>query len=172
MIYLIDANCLITAHNQFYPTNRVPEYWEWVRHHAQAGSIKMPTEVFEEIKEGMHDAEKDLLYRWVQQDGVKDDLVLDEVCDFASVQRILLDGYAPDLNDLELGKIGRDPFLIAYGLAAPGDRCVVTHESSAKDAKRSKRKIPDVCEQFGVSSCNFWQLLRKLDFKTSWARQG
>ncbi len=169
MIYLIDANCLITAHNLFYPTNRVPEYWAWVRHHARAGSIKMPTEVFEEIKEGGHDADKDLLYRWIQQEGLKTDLVLDEECDFGFVQTILLEGYAPDLNELELAKIGRDPFLIAYGMASPGDRCVVSHEVSAKDAKRAKKKIPDVCARFAIPNCTFWQLLRKLDFKTSWA---
>ena len=62
MLYLIDSNCLIMAHNQFYPTDRVPEYWHWVRHHAKNGQIKMPSEIFAEIKEGAHDAEKDLLY--------------------------------------------------------------------------------------------------------------
>lgn len=168
MLYLIDSNCLIMAHNQFYPTDRVPEYWHWVRHHAKNGQIKMPSEIFAEIKEGAHDAEKDLLYSWVQTPGVKDDLILREDCNFAYVQEILIKGYAPDLNEIELAKIGRDPFLIAYGRADPAGRCVVSHEVSSRDAKRTKRKIPDVCEQFGVHSCSFWQLLRKLDFRTSW----
>ncbi|HBY42162.1 MAG TPA: DUF4411 domain-containing protein [Brevundimonas sp.] len=168
-MFLIDANCLITAHNHYYPTNRVPEYWAWIAHHAKAGRLKMPVEIYEEIAVGMNDAEKDLLFGWIKSTGIKNDLVLGEECDLESVQNILLNGYAADLTEIELAKIGRDPFLIAYGRADPAGRCVVTHEQSAKDAKRSKRKIPDVCAQFDVPCCSFWQLLRKLDFKTSWA---
>jgi Domain of unknown function (DUF4411) len=30
MLYLPDASVLITAHNLYYPIDRVPEYWEWL----------------------------------------------------------------------------------------------------------------------------------------------
>jgi len=41
------------------------------------------------------------------------------------VQHVLEHGYAPDLNDVEIEEIGKDPFLIAAALAGP-DRAVVT----------------------------------------------
>jgi hypothetical protein len=30
MLYLTDANVLITANNLYYPIDRVPECWEWL----------------------------------------------------------------------------------------------------------------------------------------------
>ena len=42
---------------------------------------------------------------------MKDALVLDEEPDLALVRRVVEDGYAPDLNEPELEKLGRDPFL-------------------------------------------------------------
>jgi hypothetical protein len=35
------------------------------------------------------------------------------------VQRVINDGYAPDLTDQEVEIIGRDPFLVSYGLRSP-----------------------------------------------------
>lgn len=46
MLYLLDANVLITANNTYYPVDRVPEYWEWLTHMSKAGYIKMPLENF------------------------------------------------------------------------------------------------------------------------------
>ncbi len=30
MLYLFDANVLITASNTYYPIDQVPEYWAWL----------------------------------------------------------------------------------------------------------------------------------------------
>lgn len=168
MLYLLDANVLITAHNDYYPVNRVPEFWDWLLHQAQEGHVKMPLEMFEEIKDGTGDAEKDRLFGWVKDGHVKDALVLTEDVRIEDVQRVLAQGYAPDLNDIELEQIGRDPFLIAYALLAPADRCVVSNEVSAPGKQRAKRKIPDVCRALGAASCNTFALLKALDFSTGW----
>src|SRR3546814_8678524 len=71
MIYLLDANVLITAHHLYYPVDAVPEFWEWLAHQGVAGQIKMPVETFEEVKDGGTDAERDMLYAWVQEDAPK-----------------------------------------------------------------------------------------------------
>ena len=47
-MHLIDANILITAHNTYYPTNRIPEFWSWILSKAQQGLVKMPLEMIEE----------------------------------------------------------------------------------------------------------------------------
>jgi hypothetical protein len=40
-------------------------------------------------------------------------LLLDEAVEVALVQQVVSAGYAPNLSDDEIEKIGRDPFLIA-----------------------------------------------------------
>ena len=51
MLYLLDASLLITANNTYYPVDSVAEYWDWLQHHAEQGNLKMPLEIFEEVKE-------------------------------------------------------------------------------------------------------------------------
>ncbi|NIA16024.1 MAG: DUF4411 family protein [Nitrospiraceae bacterium] len=163
MLYLLDANVLIDANRDYYPIARVPEFWDWLQHHGQQGHVKLPLEVHEEIKIG-----KDTLAGWVKEPEVKRALLLDEEADPAIVARVVNEGYAPDLQDDEVEKIGRDPFLIAYALAEPGERYVVTTEVSKPKKTRANRHVPDVCKDLGVPCCNTFQMLKALDFKTGW----
>ena len=167
-MHLIDANILITAHNTYYPTNRIPEFWSWVLSKAQAGLVKMPVEMIEEVQGGTGDAEKDLLFDWLQQEGVVDTLRLNEEVNPDHLQKVLDDGYGQNLTDVDLEKIGRDPFIMAYAMASAADRHVVSNEISRPNAQGTNRKIPDICKQFGLNSCNAFGLIRQLDFKTAW----
>lgn len=168
MLYLLDASVLITANNSYYPVDRVPEYWDWLRHMGQNGHVKIPIEIFEEIKEGPKDLEKDLLFAWFQEDANKKALVLEEEVDLVSVQTVVSKGYAPDLSDDEVEYIGRDPFLVAYALAHPKNRYVVTVEVSKPSKKRQKRQLPDVCKDLGVLSCDPFAFAKNLGFSTKW----
>jgi hypothetical protein len=167
MLYLADANVLITANNLYYPIDRVPEYWEWLAYVGSQGHVKMPFEIFEEVRDGPKDVEKDLLFAWLRDDANKSALLLDEKVDPGLVQKVIAEGYASDLTDDEVDQIGRDPFLIAYGLAARG-RCVVTVETSAPKKQRQNRKVPDVCKAMGVNCCNPFEFNRTLGFRTQW----
>lgn len=166
MLYLLDANILITANSQYYPIDQVPEFWSWLQHQAASGFVKIPLEVMEEIKEGRRD--NDPLIDWITQRDNYDALLFQENVDAVSVQRVVTVGYAPDLTDDEVEKIGRDPFLIAYALADPGDRWVVTTEVSRPSAQRQNRKVPDVCRAVGVECCGPFMLNRSLGFRTGW----
>lgn len=163
MLYLLDANVLIDADRDYYPIDRVPEFWEWLQHHSQAGNVKMCIEVFEEVTDG-----NGQLPDWLKRDDVKDALLLDEESDQAVVSRVVNDGYARDLTDIEIITVGRDPFLIAHAIANADDRCVVTTEPSAPSKRRQNRRVPDVCRQFGVQSCNGFAFFRALNFRTNW----
>jgi hypothetical protein len=90
-------------------------------------------------------------------------MILDEPVDAGRVQHVLEQGYASDLNDVEIEKIGKDPFLIAAALACP-DRAVVTREVSKPSKRRADRKIPDVCAVFGVPVISDFALYRALNF--------
>ena len=75
-------------------------------------------------------------------------------------------GYAPDLSDEEVERIGRDPFLVAYALSDPARRTVVTTEVSKPKKQRANRHVPDVCTDLGVPCCNTYQFIDVLDFTT------
>ncbi|MDE2716645.1 MAG: DUF4411 family protein, partial [Chloroflexota bacterium] len=101
---------------------------------------------------------------------VKNAIVLDEEPDPALVQQVVERGYAPDLNEHELERLGRDPFLIAYALVSPTSRCVVTTEVSRPSKRRANRKVPDVARRFGITSLDPFKFTRALDFTTDWRK--
>jgi hypothetical protein len=166
-VFLFDANVLITASNLYYPLDQIPEFWEWIDYQATNGHIKLPFEIINEVLAGGKN--EDLLLDWMIDH--KDELTLKEKVDPALANKVVVEGYAPDLRDDELIEIGQDPFLIAYALAKPAERCVVTVEISSPSRKRQNRKIPDVCQQFGVQCQNPFQAYRALGFKTGWKQQ-
>jgi hypothetical protein len=170
MLYLLDASVLITANNSYYPVDRVPEYWAWLLHMGEQGRIKIPLENFEEIKDGPTDKDKDLLFAWLQDGTNKDVLIFDEDVEIALVQKTVTTGYAADLTDDEVEQIGRDPFLVAYALLKPAERCVVTVEASKPSRKRQNRHIPDVCKSLGVTCCDPFVMNRDLGFRTNWQK--
>jgi hypothetical protein len=169
VLYLLDANG-ITAHNLYYGIEIVPEFWEWLADRGQAGDVKMPIETFEEVREGGNNGQRDQLFAWVRDETNSESIRLDEEVSEEIVARVLNDGYAPDLTDDEIEQIGRDPFLIAYALASPADRCVVTTEVSNPRKQRQNRKIPDVCTSLGVMCCDTFAMLRDLRFSTRWRK--
>lgn len=123
MQFLLDANVLIDANRDYYRLGRVPEFWYWLQHQGAEGRVKVPLETYEEVKDGT-----DSLATWIKQPDVKAALLIDAEADPALVGRAVSEGYAPDLPDDEIEKLGRDPFLIAYVLPAPTDYCIVTTE--------------------------------------------
>ena len=49
MLYLLDANVLISAHEDYYGIDQVPQFWDWLLKVAKAGQVKMPFEIHQEI---------------------------------------------------------------------------------------------------------------------------
>jgi hypothetical protein len=166
MLYLLDANVLITANSTYYPLDQIPEFWSWVHHQAASNRVKIPREIMEEIWAGRKD--DDPLLDWIRTPEIEDALLLNEAVDVGLVQQVVTAGYAPDLHDDEVEKVGRDPFLIAYALASAGDRTVVTTEVSRPSTQRANRKVPDVCQAVGVASCGPFELNKALGFRTGW----
>ena len=171
MVYLLDANVLMTANGTYYGIDVVPEFWDWLLDRAKAGHIKMPRETFDEILDGSTDQEKDHLYAWVNRPDVKKALLLNEEVAPILVRRVINEGYAADLNDAELEAIGQDPFLVAHALAAAAGRIVVTTEVSKPKKTRQNRRVPDVCHHFGVQCCDTIAMIRQLGFRTGWKPQ-
>lgn len=161
MLYLLDANVLIRAHEDYYPIDRIPQFWAWLVSLGDSSTIKVPYEIYGEIA-----VSTGPLHDWLTDNAVTKSILLDQKVDPASLNNVLAQGYAPDLDDSEIEEIGRDPFLIAYALNDVAETTVVTKEVSAPSKQRANRKIPDVCRTFGVRCINDFELYRQLNFRT------
>ena len=161
MLYLLDANVMIRAHEDYYPIDRIPQFWAWLVSLGDSSTIKVPYEIYGEIA-----VSTGPLHDWLTDNAVTKSILLDQKVDPASLNNVLAQGYAPDLDDSEIEEIGRDPFLIAYALNDVAETTVVTKEVSAPSKQRANRKIPDVCRTFGVRCINDFELYRQLNFRT------
>lgn len=162
MLFLLDADTLITGDRRAYPLRRFPIFWDWLRHQGEVGNVKISREQFEEVTAGRGE-----LVDWLNDDVNSAALLLAEEIDPALVADTTLNGYG-NLNENEVEQVGRDPFLISYARAALGNRTVVSFEVSSPRKVRANRKVPDVCRDFGVPCCNLFDMIAALDFTTNW----
>ena len=161
MLYLLDANVLIDAQRDYYPIDRVPEFWVWLVEQGASGIVKIPDAVYRK----MIDAE-DQLAAWLRLN--RRDLLLDEDLPAQALSQVLAEGYAPDLSEVEVETIGDDAPLIAHAILDREARAVVTTEHSRPKRTRANRHIPDVCADLGVTCINTFAMVRELDFSTAW----
>jgi hypothetical protein len=158
--YLLDANVLIRAHEDYYPIDRIPQFWIWLVSLGDSNTIKVPYEIYGEIA-----ISTGPLHDWLTDGAVSKSMLLDEKIDPVNLNRVIMEGYSPDLDDSEIEEIGRDPFLIGYALNDPAGITVVTKEVSAPSKQRANRRVPDVCRTFGIRCINDFELYRELNFK-------
>ena len=162
LLYLLDANVLIDAARDYYPLDRVPEFWSWLVRMGMQGQVKVPQETYDEIMKG-----NDNLRKWLQEN--KDALLLVEILRMVDsvVDSVIERGYDNDPDDVEIEKIGADAFLIAYAFVDPQRRCVVTTERSRPKRTGANRHIPDVCTDLDIRCIDTFELIRVLDFRTN-----
>ena len=159
MLYLLDANVLIRAHEDYYPIDRIPQFWDWLAEQALSGHAKMPLEIHDEIASASGP-----LKDWVTDTRVRSALVLPEEVDPTLFNQVIDRAYAADLTEDELDEAGRDPFLVTYALMAR-DRTVVTKEVSRASKIRGRRKVPDACTIMGVPWMTDFQFYRQRNFR-------
>ena len=159
-LYLLDANVLISAHEFYYPVDRIPPFWNWLLEEAAAERVKIPLEIYNEITP----PKESPLRKWVNDKRVSSGLILNEEVDREILNRVITQGYAADLKDDEQEGMGRDPFIVAYALMG-SNRSVVTKEVSKTSKKRGERKLPDVCKTMNVPWMSDFQFYRERNFR-------
>ena len=127
VLYLLDANVFIDANRDYYPIERVPEFWDWLTEMGELGAIKTPQEIYEEIVLPLP-AQRDPLVEWLRTHRAA--VLLDEEVEVGLVG--LSPGSRHDEDEVE--KIGRDPFLIAYALADASTTVCGTRPPSKPDS--------------------------------------
>ncbi len=96
-------------------------------------------------------------------------LVLQENVNAVLVQRVVTGGYAPDLTDDEVEKIGRDPFLIAYALRRSLARDgLLPRKSRGRPHNDRTGKCRMYAGLWRFECCGPFTLNRNLGFRTGW----
>lgn len=156
--YLIDTNCLITAHRATYPFDVVPGFWTKIKALADAGSIVSIDKVKAEIYKN-----EDLLKQWCNanlssgffHDSSTISVEYGQVVTWAATCGRF---NQPAIADF-LAASRADAWLVAYAKAK--GMAVTTLEVSDPNIKRAV-KIPDACDQFNVPFVNIIGMFREL----------
>ncbi|UMR30456.1 DUF4411 family protein [Massilia sp. MB5] len=158
MKYLLDSNAFIEAKNRYYRMTVCPAYWQWILRMFESNAVASISMVGSELKKG-----DDELAEWAKEHGAIF-LPVDDVDTQQSFQKVA--GFvARKGQEMKPGAVGdflggADPWLIAKAMAL--DAVVITHEAYASDV-RKRFLIPNVCEEFGVSWMNTFDLLELLE---------
>ncbi|MEA4882727.1 MAG: DUF4411 family protein [Clostridia bacterium] len=156
-VYVLDSNVFIQAVRQYYAFDLVPDFWEGLIWHANEGRIQSIDRVRKELEKG-----KDELWSWVR-DHFSHAFASTDDEDVIRVYRDIM-GWAqrqPRFTSAARSGFanGADAWLVAYAKAR--ECVVVTHETSDPKSK-TRVKIPDVCDAFGVPFTNTFDMLREL----------
>ena len=156
--FLIDANVLITAHRSYYAFDLCPGFWASVIEGCGAKRIFSTRRVEAELQTG-----GDALAKWA-----KERLPAGFFLDDASAA--IVAAYTPmmawvagrDFLPAAKAKFAADADGWLIAAAKQGNYCLVTHETRQVGAK-ARVPMPNVCEEFGVSYCTTFAMLRELE---------
>jgi hypothetical protein len=146
-MFVVDADILIRAKNTYFQFERVPPFWTWLVHHAEAGNICIPIETWVKIGDKTADQRDDLALWAIEH---KDVLVPEDRSYDALFGRVYSKYAWPDgsaTTEADLIKIGDDYALIACALH--NGFTVVTNEVRENKVGPNK-KVPNVCDDLGV----------------------
>lgn len=155
--YLLDANVLIAAHRSYYAFDLCPGFWEAVTHNHVEGRIFSTQRVLAELQHN-----EDALTEWVE-DKLPEDFFLDDA------SAAVVAEYAPMMNWVRSkdflpaakSKFATDADGWLVAMAKHQGMLLVTHEVR-QDGAKARVPMPNVCDEFGVSHCNTYEMLREL----------
>jgi hypothetical protein len=164
--YVVDADVFITAKNSYYAFDICPGFWKGLIRRHLDGRVLSIDRVRSELLQGR---ETEDLVQWVKRDppasffhGVDEGSIASkytEIMVWAQRSTRFVDAARAKFAT------GADGWLVAF--AAVQGAIVVTNEQPAPDSKRDI-KLPDVCQQFGVTYCNAFSMLRDLKAHFEW----
>lgn len=146
MSYCIDTSVFIDAGERYYPSDIVPGFWKNLDALIQAGRLKGPEMLIEELER------KDDEWRhWVY--ARKEAMIVPMDSGQLAAVRDVVAVYAA--AGIDANRITGDPFFIALALAQ--GLTLVTSEKP----RRGGAKIPKICTALGVPSINLLDLMRR-----------
>ncbi len=158
-VYCLDANVLIQAWQKYYSPKFCPTYWEMLNELGSKGKIFIAEEVFNEITRTEDD-----LCAWLKQSKIPVRSIDEKVA------KCLQDIYAKDsshktLVDNTKARSLADPWVIAHAMKE--NAIVVTKEEKVTALNSNKIKIPNVCDNMGVTWINDFEFISQLNIRFS-----
>lgn len=155
--FLLDANVLIAAHRAYYAFDLCPGFWKAVQAGFAAKRMFSTQRVLAELNAG-----GDALAKWIAAELPANFFVDDaSAAVAASYSPMMTWVAAKDFIPAAKAKFASDADGWLVAAAKQGNFCVVTHETRQLGA-RARVMIPNVCEEFGVSYCTTFEMLREL----------
>jgi hypothetical protein len=158
-VYWLDADAYIQSKDELngpYTFKRVPAFWDYLSRQIDAGIVRSPKVVYNEIAKG-----NDNLADWFRE---REDRGL------AIVGDARVHTWAGKISDYVVQRFGDrkareflrggDLWVIAHAKAMGSDAVVVSHESLRQ--QESRVKIPAVCIKFGVQRISIFAMLNQL----------
>lgn len=156
--FLLDANVLITAHRSYYAFDLCPGFWASVIEGGGAKRIFSTRRVEAELHIG-----GDILTKWVKEKVPAGFFVDDATAPVVAAYTPMMAWVAGrDFVPAAKAKFATDADGWLIATAKQGDYCLVTHETRKAGAK-GRVPMPNVCDEFGVSYCNTFEMLRELE---------
>jgi hypothetical protein len=157
-VFILDTSVFIQAARSYYAFDLVPTFWTHLAKLFQKKLLISIDRVKKEIDRG-----KDELKKWASQFP---DLFqkTDDPDVLQSYQRVMQWAYAhPQYTSEAKAEFARadnaDAWVVAFALAKGG---IVVSQETSSSASKTKIKIPDVCEAFGISCITTFDMLRRL----------
>lgn len=155
--YCLDANVLIEAWRKYYNPEFCPDYWKILIELGNRSRIFIPELVYDEIRKT-----EDELSTWVTNSGIPVRVATSDVG--ARLSEIFTTNPLHEkLVDSSKGRSMADPWVIAHAIHE--NAVVVTKEEKVTAPSAKKVKIPNVCENMGVSWINDFQFVARLGIK-------
>lgn len=154
--FLLDANVFIEASRRYYGFDIVPSFWNWLDQKQSNEDIASITSIYDELVNG-----NDELAEWVKERKGSGwwlevtDRETQETYREVVAWVMAHPNFKPEAKDEFLA--GADPWLIAEAKVL--GVTVVTHEKLDLNAKK-KVYIPVVCEHFGITYLDTFQMIR------------
>jgi predicted nucleic acid-binding protein len=157
--YCLDSNVLIQAWQTYYSPQICPEYWDVLNELGNQRRIVLPQMVVEEITRTEDD-----LSAWLKSSNIPKLRQTEQVIQcWKDIQvkdplhRLLVD----NIKQRSLA----DPWVIAHAMNE--DACVVTKENKETARSTTRIKIPNVCENMGISWMDDFQFIQELNIQFS-----
>lgn len=162
-VYILDANFFIQAHRITYPLDVATGFWNKVKVLSGSGKIISIDKVKNEIFKN-----EDELTEWIKTNipesffvTTNTNAVITNYANIAKWANSQNTHYLPQAIGQFLDADNADAWLVAYALSDVTHNYIITQEISEPN-KKSKIKIPDVCNHFGIKYANTIELFRKL----------
>lgn len=159
---MLDANVFIQAARRYYAFDLAPRFWDSLVQHAANGQLRSIDRVKQELERG-----KDDLAEWVESNfnnafasTDEDDVIqaFGQIMAWVQAQGQFFDAAKADFAS------GADGWLVAY---AKVKGCVVVTQEVLDPVVRRKVPIPNVCQPYGVSYVDTFEMLRRLGVRFS-----